>query len=112
MRIIIGKNPTTDFKILADDGQDLTDHLHVSALVLNCTAERGCSALLRLAPGSVEVDMDVIREHATVVPAEDLKITTEDDSSLWRWFLGIVGLSKPKHISSAPARQSPEQHEP
>ena len=38
MKFLIGKNPQTDFKILSDDGEDLTRHFHVANLSLEIDA--------------------------------------------------------------------------
>jgi hypothetical protein len=57
VKIIIGKNPDQEFRLIADDGTDITHLLAVTKVVIVATAGQPTRAALRMEQVEVEVDV-------------------------------------------------------
>ncbi len=67
MKIILGKYPDLDFKIITNDGTDITKHLHVKKLV--AVAEAGMPLQVTL-ECSAELELNVLPDCVTVNPVK------------------------------------------
>lgn len=69
MKVILGKNPNTDFRVIGENGNDITDELCVKSIQISADANNSTMIVLECyGEAEAEGDLKVVLKNVKMKP--------------------------------------------